>query len=101
LQSLPALAFIIGHKTFEIVDGHRFIFQVAAALELTRMGANPAANQRQWVSLLDYPQGLKVISHGCLLELFGDVDPSGTGSLARSGAFLGGEFAQNAVRYRS
>jgi hypothetical protein len=65
------------------------------------MGANAAADQRQGISFFDYPQGLKVISHGCLLELFGDVDPSGTGSLARSGAFVGGELAQNAVRYRS
>jgi hypothetical protein len=55
LQPVTAFSFIICHKSFQIVDGYRLVGEIAAAFELTRMGANPTADQGQRVSFFDHP----------------------------------------------
>jgi hypothetical protein len=55
LQPLTPFSFIIGHESFQIIDGHRLVREIAAAFKLTRMGANSAADKGQGVSFFDHP----------------------------------------------
>ncbi len=68
--------------TFELTNGERFIHQRAAALCLTKGGADPANGEGHRQGLLDDGHSRFVIPHGDMVQIGLNVHPGRTGALA-------------------
>jgi hypothetical protein len=72
---------VVGHETFEVVDIDRFFNQVAVALVLAEMRADPPDGQRHGHPFPDEPEGLQIPALGNEGYVALDVETGGTGEL--------------------
>lgn len=72
----------IGGMALELTNGQWLIHQRAAALCLTKSGANPADGERHRQGLLDDCHCRLVIPHGDMVQIGLNVHPGRTGTLA-------------------
>jgi hypothetical protein len=56
---------------------------------------NPATDHWQWIGFLDGANRIKIFSFPYLANIYRDVDPGRTGSLARGCALIRGLFGLN------
>ena len=73
-----------------MVDGHRLIHEVPAALIFARVHTDATTHQGKRIGLFDDPNGAQVIALCDLADVNGDFNACRAGPLARGRAFLGG-----------
>ena len=73
---VAAFPFVIGDKSFEVTDGDRFVFfaQNALFFTLVFLGADPSANRRQDIILLDFSRCAEEVAFGDQVNKFIDFD---------------------------
>jgi hypothetical protein len=81
-EASPAVHFVVGDETFELVDGHRLVLQTAAAIVLARMRAHPSAGKQQRVAFADGVDGAFVVTFLDQADVAGNIDLRRTGLLA-------------------
>ncbi len=95
LNPAAALFFEFGGEPFEMIDGHRFVDQVAAAFILAGSRADSADHRGERIALFDHLNGAMIIADLDLADVFPDVDTGGAFPLAGRRAFIFGVFPED------
>ena len=87
-QSFPGIHLIIGNKAFQLIDGHRIIFDSAAAVCLAGVRAYPAAGKQEWIAFPDGVDSAFIVALADLSDVLGDVYFSRAGLTAGRQAII-------------
>ena len=100
LDAFAAFLFDVGHKAFDMVDGHRLIHILAPTLVFAGTRTDAADDRREGVALLDDLNRTPVIPFGGPVQILANVDARRAGTLAGRGAFLAEILLENPARHR-
>ena len=78
-QPVSGIHLMIGNEAFQLVDGHRLVFDSAPAVGLAGVRANPAAGKQERITFTDGVDGAFIVTRSNLGDILGNIDFRRTG----------------------